>query len=436
MKGPDETPKKWPATLPLSIGFGALFLLVFGLGLWSISVEISGAVQAPGTLRVDIDRQVVQHPSGGVVVNIRVREGDLVRAGDVLIELDQAQITSEIAILEQQMVEIAARKSRLIAERNGLSEVQPLDLPEALSLSADLVAEIFDGQVALFEARQDNFGKEIALHKQRIVQIEAQIDGLAAQKTAAAEQYDLVLAEHETKASLYDRGLAKASDVTALKREMANMRGEIGALSATIAEFREIAAAIELQILQLTTSRREAATTELRDLSFRSLDILEQHRAKLETKARLEIRAPIDGIVHGNSVVATQSVIRPAEPILYIVPQDRNLVVVAQVQTRDIDVLSVGQETLLKFDTMGQSTGREIIGHVTQISADAHVDEKSGRAFYRVVIAPDIQRQELVEQGILTGMPVDAFFRTYKRTPLEYLTKPLTDYFSRAFLES
>lgn len=429
--------RKWKATAPLTIGYLALLILVGGLGVWSVNAKIAGAIVSAGTVQVESNRQVVQHPVGGVVGEILVKDGDLVGAGDVLVRLDDTQLRSELSILEGQLYEMAARKARLIAERDGAEApdfriaFSPENLPEA---ERDALV---GGQQRLFQARRASLRKEIEQLKQRTVQIGSQIDGTEAQLAALVDQIELIRSELADQQSLFEKGLTRSSQIAALKREEARLRGEIGKLQAGIAQFRGMITEINVQILRLEASRREEAITALRDLQFREIELVERRQSALETLSRLDIRAPASGIVYGNRVFALKSVIQPAEPIMFIIPQDQSLIVKARIDPVNIDQITLGQEASLRFPAFDQRTTPEITGRVTKVSADAFIDEVTGTGYYQVELIP--QEGEIEKLGditLLPGMPVEAFLRTSARTPLQYLTKPLTDYFAKAFRES
>lgn len=423
----------YSARLPLFVGWTALVLLVGGIGLWSVRTEIAGAIIAPGLIVVENNRQVVQHAEGGVIGQILARDGDRVEAGDLLFRLDDTLLRSELAIAEHQLIELRARRARLAAERDGADSV---DFPETL-IGSDAIAEQVDGQRKLFEARRDNLEKELSQIAERIEQTGNQIEGAEAQLDALAIQEELILEELEDQDSLLERGLVQASRVSTLRREAARLAGEIGKLKSDVAQFRGQIAAFEIEKLKLVSTRQEKAIVELRDIQFRELELSEQRQSLVERLARLELRAPVSGIVYGSTIFAEKAVIQPAEPLMYLVPQDQPLIVSSRVEAIHVDQVHVGQPATLRFTAFNQRKTPEVFGQVTAVSADVFQDEVTGVNFYRVELIP--LTEELVkieEHQLLPGMPVEAFLRTEDRTPLSYLTKPLTDYFGRAFRES
>ncbi|MGB0496942.1 MAG: HlyD family type I secretion periplasmic adaptor subunit [Rubricella sp.] len=422
---------------PVLVGLLALVVLVGGLGAWSVFTTIAGAVVAPGTVEVQSNRQVVQHPDGGVVGALPVQDGDLVQAGDVVLRLDDTVLRSELALLDGQFAEIVARRARLSAEAEGRSEIAfDADLIERAQRDGT-VADLVAGQEALFRARATSRGRQESQLRERQAQIEDLIAGRVAQRNALAEQLNLIDAELEDLQGLLDRGLAQASRVLALRREKARLQGEAGELTAAIAESRGRIAEIEIEILRLDSEIREDAIAELRDLRFREAELRERRLATEERLARLEIRAPMTGFVLDRQVHALGAVIRAAEPVLYIVPQDSPLVVSARVEPLNIDEVRPGQQALLRFAAFNLRSTPEVRGRVLRVSADLIRDPDTGLSYYEAVLEPEPDALDALEDlTLVPGMPVDAFIRTGERTPLDYLTRPLTEYFTRAFRES
>lgn len=384
---------------------------------------------------MDRNRQVIQHPDGGVVEEILVDEGEKVQEGDLLIRLDSSNIVSELAVVEGQLYEILARRARFEAERDGAPE---LTFDPLLSEEGADAADLTEGQSRLFEARLDSLLRATDQLEQQALQIASQIDGIHAQQLALTEQTALIEEELADQQSLLDRGLAQASRVLALRREASSMKGQVGELTAQAAQAAERRTEIEIQILGLTSTRREEAITRLRDLQYNELELSERRRTLRQQLDRLDIRAPLSGVVYGMTVFARRSVIRAADPLLYLVPQDRPLVIATQVQVTDIDQIHLGQDVVLRFSAFDQRRTPELTGHVTQISADAFQNDQNGASFYRAEIRMDEGEIEKLPESmtLIPGMPVEAFVRTADRTPMGYFLKPIADYFAKAFRES
>ncbi len=432
----DATKKRWSVSRQMMVGLIALLILVGGFGTWSILAQITGAVIASGQIEVDRNRQVIQHPDGGVVQAILVDEGDTVEAGDLLIQLDPNVIRSELTIVEGQLFEIMARRGRLEAERDNTAEITfP---PELIAFNRPEIANLIQGQNRLFQARLESASKTKEQLAQRRAQIESQIIGIQAQQESVARQQELISQELTDQQSLLQRGLAQASRVSALQREEANLLGRVGELGASRAQAAEQITEIEIEILGLETTRREEAITRLRDLQFNELELSERQRTLSEQLDRLDIRAPVSGIVYGLTVFAERSVVRPADPVMFLIPQDRPLVIAAQVQLTDVDQIFVGQEATMRFSAFDQRRTPELKGEVTLISADAFTDDSTRASFYRVELQlaeGEIDRLP-GDMTLIPGMPVESFVRTADRSPMDYLIKPLADYFAKAFRES
>ncbi|UWQ90726.1 HlyD family type I secretion periplasmic adaptor subunit [Aliisedimentitalea scapharcae] len=428
----------WSAKRPIIIGVLALITLVGGFGFWAVQATIAGAIIAPGRLEVDRNRQIVQHLDGGVVAEILVEEGDTVELGQPLIRLDSNLLQSQKLIVEGQLFELMARRGRLEAERDG-NDFIAFDL-ELLAIAAErgMVAELVAGQERLFQARADSTAREIEQLGKRRGQITDQIIGIKAQQASLVVQLELINEELENQQSLLDRGLAQAATVLNLRRTAANLDGSLGELTASEAQAEGRITEIEIEILKLGTRQREDAITRLRDLQYRELELAEQRRSLQERLDRLDITAPVSGIVYGLQVHTPRSVIRPADPVLFLVPQDRPLVIASRVDPIHIDKIFVGQTVSLRFSALDQRETPELFGTVTQVSADAFEDQASQVSFYRAEIVLNEGEVNRLPEGttLIPGMPVESFIRTDDRSPITYLVKPLADYFTKAFRES
>lgn len=433
----DQVNSRFPVRSPLVMGMLALVLLVVGFGGWAAMTTISGAVVSTGRIEVDQNRQVVQHPDGGVIEEILVDEGDLVEAGQLLIRLDPTDLTSQLTILEGQLYELMARRGRLEAERDGLDDITyDPELLEAAALSPK-VAALVEGQTQLMAARTASIRQEVDQLDKRRIQIQAQIEGIDAQSAALQSQLTLIQEELSGQKTLLDKGLAQAARVLALQREEAKLAGQVGQLASERAQAEGRITEIDLEILKKDTLRREEALTTLRDIEYRELEIAENRRAVRQRLDRLDIRAPVSGVVYGLQFFAPRSVIKPADPVLFLVPQDRPLIIAAQALPIHVDQIYVGQQVTLRFSAFDQRSTPELFGTVVQVSADAFTDQATQRSFYRVEIDVNEGELERLPEGmtLLPGMPVEAFLRTQDRTPLAYLVKPLADYFAKAFRE-
>jgi len=428
----------WSARHPLIIGILSLVILLGGFGTWSVLSSISGAVIASGRIEVDRNRQIVQHLDGGIVSEIRVDEGDSVTEGDVLIKLDAKELASQLAIVEGQLFELMARRGRLEAERDEATDITfEIELLQASETNPD-VMDLVQGQTRLFLARRDSIARETEQLEKRRSQIQEQITGIKAQQTSMQVQLELIREELQNQQSLLERGLAQAGTVLNLRRTQANLEGQLGELIAAEAQAEGRITEIDIEILKLGTQRRENAISRLRDLRYQELEMAENRRSLQDQLARLDITAPVSGIVYGLQVQTPRSVIRPADPVLYLIPQDRPLVIAAQVAPTDIDQMFTGQDVTLRFSALDQRNTPELFGRVTQISADAFEDQGSGLSYYRAEIELNEGELARLPEGIILipGMPVESYIKTADRSPIAYLIKPLADYFVKAFREN
>ena len=314
MSNQQDPKSKWSATPASAIGFFALLLLVGGFGLWSVYSNIAGAIIATGRIELDQNRQIIQHPDGGVVETVMIGEGDRVEKGDTLITLDEQRLKSELNIVESQLFELIARSGRLAAERDETDEIVFDDLlVQAASARPDL-NQLMDGQQRLFETRVEaNLQAIEALQKQK-TQIATQITGIQAQRDSLTEQLEILTSELTDQQDLLNRGLAQASRVLSLRREDARLRGQVGELTASAAEAEGRITDIDLEIIRLRTQRKEEAITQMRDTQFREFELRENRLDLQERLSRLNITAPVAGLIFGLEVFAERTVIRPADP--------------------------------------------------------------------------------------------------------------------------
>lgn len=424
----------WSARVPMAIGLAATLALVGGFGLWAVAARLAGAVVAAGTIEVQSNRQVVQHPEGGVVGEILAKDGDRVRAGDVLLRLDGSRMQSELAIVEAQLRELGARAARLMAERDGRADIA-FDAPVLAEAQTDpAFAAQIDSERTLFLARAEALAQETALLDEQNAQIGNRIAGIEAQLAAVRTQADLLGEALVDQQALLAQGLTQASRVLDLQSQEAGLRGQVGQLTAEIAALRGQVASNDIAQVQLVTARREEAVTQLRDIQFRQVELAEERLALRETLARLDVRAPADGIIYDSAVFAVGAVVQRAEPLMYVIPQDQPLVVAARVDGIHIDDVYVGQQVNLRFSAFDARQTPEVTGKLVSISADVLTDEVTRAQYYAVTVAPDPEAlAALGERTLVPGMPVEAFIRTSDRSPMAYLLEPLLIYFNRAF---
>ena len=416
---------------------GLAFALVVGLGGWATLTSFSGAVIAPGQLVVESDVKKVQHPVGGVVGALLVREGDRVKAGDVLIRLDETQTRANLDIIRKALDELSARRARDEAERDGASTVVFAPNLIAQRATSSEIATLLDGEARLFSARVAGREGQRAQLSERAAQLGEEITGLTEQVAAKGKEIALIGGELKGVHELYSKNLVPLSRVTALERDASRLEGERGQLVASIASARGKIAETRLQALQIDAEMRTEVGKDLAEIRGKWSELVEKRVAAEDQLKRVELRAPQDGTVHQMTVHTVGGLVTPSEPAMLIVPNADALVVEARIQPQDIDSVRMGQTALLRLTAFNARTTPEIDGTITRISADVTADPKTGLSYYmvRVAIPPDQVVRLGAHEHLIPGMPVEAHLQIGERTVLSYLTKPLTDQIAKAWRE-
>jgi HlyD family secretion protein len=413
----------------------AAVLLVLGLGGWAMTTEFSGAVIAAGQLVVDSSVKKVQHPTGGVVGKLNVREGKEVKAGDIVVSLDDTQIRANRDIVVKALNELAARQAREEAERDGLATVTFPDELIARRSDPD-VAKAIAGEQRQFEIRRTSREGQKAQLRERIAQLRQEIGGYEAQIASKDKQVEWIGKELLGVYELWEKNLIPYTRVTNLEREKERLIGERGQLVATIAQSKGKIIETELQILQVDTDMRAEVGKDLAEIRGKTAELIERKVAAEDQLKRVDLRAPIDGFVHQLTVFTVGGVITAGEPIMLIVPQADTLQVEAKVAPQEIDQLRIGQGAVLRFVAFSQRTTPELAGAVIRISADVSEDAKTGARFYTIRLdVPDSEVARLGNVKLVPGMPVETLIQTSPRTVMSYLIKPLQDQLTRAFRE-
>ena len=410
-------------------------VLVIGLGGWASTAQISGALIAQGSIVVDTNVKKVQHPTGGVVGELFVRDGDHVKAGDVLLRLDETVTRANLAIVNKGLVEFYARKARLAAERDG-ADTMAVPPEVAGRLDEPDVKEALASERKLFELRhQDRLGQKQQL-QERITQLQQQITGLAAQQSAKDKGIALTEQELQGVRDLWQKNLVQLNRLTSLQRDEARLEGERGQIIAQAAEVKGKIAEIQLQIIQVDQDLSSDVAKELREIDSKIGEYVERKITAEDQLKRTDIRAPQDGTVFQSTANTVGGVIAAGDPIMLIVPESDNLTVEVRVDPKDIDQIQLGQIVVLRFTSFNVRTTPEIDGTVSRIAADTSTDQRTGQSYYLVRIAmPAQELKRLGDVKLTPGMPVEAFVQTGDRTMLSYLIKPLHDQLMRAFRE-
>ncbi|WP_206453071.1 HlyD family type I secretion periplasmic adaptor subunit [Aurantimonas marina] len=411
----------------------ASFLL--GFGAWAALAPLASAAVAPGVVAAAGQNQGVQHLEGGIVRTILVREGERIKAGQALFALDPTGPEAQRNRLQKQMVGLKARTERLTSERDGLEE---LSFPPVLHelAATEGIGNLLNEQEREFTARLDRHRQEQVIMGQRVQALREQIEGMSAQQTALERQLEVVREEVTRKRTLLDKGLTNRSEYTALLRSEADLVGQVGqSVSSILAAKTQIAEA-QAQLARLDTQRVETAVTQLNEIRAQVSDTEEQLRAAEDVLDRIVVRSPSDGIIIKMSVNASGSVVRPGDQLLELLPTGEDLLIEARVSPQDVDVISIGQRARLRFSALNTRTTPTVEAKVTYLSADRLIDQTTQQPYYtaRLSMIDDLP-PEISRDQIYPGMPVEAYIATGERTFLEYLAKPITDSFSRAFRE-
>lgn len=420
------------------LGLIIVTTLAAAVGGWATTTSLASAVLAPGSVVVDNNVKKVQHQTGGVVGEILVREGDHVRPGQVLLRLDQTVARTNFQMVAKQLDELAVRKARLRAERDGAAG---MELPARIAdrQTEPELAEVIAGERSLFDNRALARAGQKAQLRQRIAQLREEVGGFEAQLEAKTKEIDLVVRELAGAQTLWRQNLMPITKLTALQREGARLEGEHGQLMAQKAQAGGKITEIELQTIQIDQDMRTEVTKDLREAQAKEAELVERRAAAEDQLKHIDIRAPQSGVAHQLAVHTVGGVIAPGEPIMLIVPEDDALVIEAKIAPQDIDHVRVGQKAFIRFPAFDMRTTPEFEGVVTRVAADLTKDQQTGGAFYvaRLALKEDVRAAGASPQldRLLPGMPAEAYIRTAERTALSYFLKPLRDQMARAFIE-
>jgi HlyD family secretion protein len=435
MSNAAERGAKSSIRLHLIVGLAVVVVLAGGIGGWASTAQISGALIAPGAVVVDSNVKKVQHPTGGVVGELRVRDGDLVKAGDVVVRLDDTVTKAGLAIVTKNLDGLWARAARLEAEQQGLDKIV---FPSMLRNRLDDpdVKNVIASESKLFEVRTTGRTGQKAQLRERIMQLNEEIGGLMAQEKAKDQEIALVQKELVGVSSLYDQHLVQLSRLTTLQRDAARLNGERAQYIASKAQAKGKITETELQIIQVDKDLVSDVSKDLRETNDKIGEFVERKVTAEDQLRRVDIRAPQDGMVLQSTVHTVGGVITAGDAIMMIVPQADDLSVEAKVNPQDIDKLQIGQKTLLRLSAFNQRTTPELNGLVTRVSPDVTTDQRTGQSYYTIRVSmPPGEVARLGDVKLIPGMPVEAFVQTGDRTMLSYLIKPLSDQLMRSFRE-
>lgn len=416
---------------------GALrVLLISGAigGGWATLVPLSGAVVLPGALVVESSVKKVQHPNGGVVAAIDVRDGMHVEAGTLLLSLDETQVRASGQVIANGLDQVRVRIARLIAERDG----DALRVPQSLAPREQdpAIAQLIASEKALFAARASTRRGQKDLLQSNIRQFGEQIAGLEAQEKSKGEQLEIIAREMKGVQELYGKGLVPLARLTALQREQARLEGERGQMTSSLAETRAKIGQAQLQIVQIDQDFRSEVMKDLREAQDREAEFSQKDIAAQDQLRHIEIRAPTSGTVHQLAVHTVGGVIRPGDVIMEIVPDTDALEIEARLPPNEIDQVRSQQTASLRFSAFNQHTTPQVEGVVSYVSADLSRDAQTNASYYTMRITlSGAERHRLDGFTLVAGMPVEVFVRSGSRTMMSYLFKPITDQLHRMFNE-
>lgn len=409
-----------------------------GSAYWAASSSLDGAVVAPASLVVEGNRKTVDHLDGGIVRGILVTDGDLVEAGQTLLELDSTDIDVDLDVIQSQLGDLMVRRARLLAQLEGAEVFGPDDVSETFGIAmqrGDWQAA-YDTQKLLFDAEMRTRTAEKDLLTQRIANLQDQMSGLRAQRLSNTRQLEITREELGNLETLLEKGLVAAARVNARRVEVERLKGVDAALQTQEAQARNQISELQLTGIGEQTQRDEAASTELAQVEGLLATLEPQYVGATERLKRVAITAPVSGRVVGMTVFTSGGVIRPGAPILDIVPVDQPLVVEARVNTSDIEKLFVGQSTRVRLSAFDQAEIPEATGKIVDISADSLEDDRTGQSYYTARVSLDsAQPAAVADLDLVPGMPADLFVNTGERSALSYLTQPLQDRLARTFIE-
>lgn len=432
----EEVPRS--TYLPIIASFFVVAMTFFGFGYWAISAPMAGAVVASGTFVATGQNKIVQHFEGGIIKDILVKEGDVVSEGDVLLRLDETAAKANLERLLIRQARLQAIQSRLLQEANG---VNALKLPVALIEQADnpKIQSIILNQSLTFKARARKLKSEIEILQQSIDALNERIRGGQAQLVAVEAQADLFDEELESKKKILGKGLIRKSDVLRIERALANLAGERGRILAEIGDSTERIARAEAQVLRVQNEASQTAVGELQSINADLDDVSEQIRAAKDVLERVEITAPVRGIVVRMRYHTSGGVVESGKDLLELLPLQDELIIEAPIQPAEIDNVKKGQKAMVRLTALNQRTTPMLDAQVVYVSADALPDENpqmvSGDVYKARIQLNGETMPDYLNFKATPGMPAEVYITTRSRTFFEYLMEPVRDSMSRAFRE-
>lgn len=424
----------WHATEPwVRFGNHTVFLLLGGLLLSSTLFSINGAVVASGTVSVEGEYQTVQHLEGGIISKILVRNGDHVKKDQVLIQLEDAQAEASMSVTSAKVIDYSIQEARLIAERD---RKETFALPANLKLDDGDNRKIFEAQKQLFDARRTSYLGQRKVLTQKIIQADSELAGGESQMKARIREHDLNTKELETVRPLFEKGYVNQQRIGPLEREASRLVGEIGNLKAEMAKTKSARAEAEARLAQADKEYTQQAAEDLQKVQASLGEQREALKSSSDKVQRTELKAPASGVIHNMAVHTVGGVIQPGGTLLQIIPDDREFVIDAKIQPRDIESVHSGQPASVRFSSFDSHTTPKLNGLVRRVSA-AEIADKDGKTYFTAEVTVPKSEIARLEQGqrLVPGMPAEVYMQTHERSILSYFLKPLGDMMANTFRE-
>ncbi len=417
---------------------GLLIILLFfgGLGLWAVWGEITGAVVAPGKIKIETERKTVQHLEGGIVDAILVREGQEVKEGQPLVVLESVQVDASASLLQKQLVTQLAAQLRASAEKNLRKElVWPKELQDMAGQAH--CEDVLENEYRNFQARSEALRGQISLLESQLAQVSAQVAGFEDQIRAETKIIGTLQEELKAKRQLFEERYIEKSQILELERTLAGHEGSRGSMRQSVAEAKQRSAELHLRIEDAKNRFVEQASAEINALQNEIIQTRERIRPLLDAKRRLQVVAPVAGRVVDLKVHSKGGVVRPGEPLMDIVPENNPLIVEIQVPVNKITEVHIGQDAMVQLDAFDTRLVPHIAATVTYISAD-RLEERTNAGtmpYYLCYVEIDPKSLEKEQLYLSPGMPATVFITTKKRTVLYYMLEPLLKNWDRALRE-
>jgi protease secretion system membrane fusion protein len=417
------------------LGWWIVLVGVGGFLLWAFLAPLDKGVPLSGTVTVDTNRKAVQHRTGGIIDQIYIKEGDHVKAGQVLVRMNDVQINAQTEITRTQLITARAVKARLLAERDGNNTIEyPADL---LAMQHDpRIQNTILTQNQLFRSRQLAMAHELAAIDENIAGLTMQLQGLEASQISKKQQIEFLREQLVNLRELSTDGFVPRNRVLDLERTNVQLAGEISAETGNIGRLQRQISELKQRRIQRLQEHQKEVRQQLSDIQ-READAL--HSQLISHEFELDnvlVKAPTDGIVVGINVFTEGGVIQPGFRLMDIVPSDDPLTITGQVPVHLIDKIHPGLPVDLIFSAFNQNKTPNIPGEVLQVSADRLTDERTGEPYYQLKAKVTPEGMTLLtHHQVRAGMPVEIFVKTGERSLMNYLFKPILDRLHAAMSE-